>query len=95
MSRRRKVELRITTPNYIPGPFYVCGNLKMLVKFKKSWWIFQKIKDLDEKAVKFVMFCHQHPLFFNISVRLQDTENVTKLSPASYNSLQLKIAELL
>ena len=30
MSRRRKVELRVTTPNYIPGPFYVCGNLRQL-----------------------------------------------------------------
>ena len=30
MSRRRKVELRVITPNYIPGPFYICGNLRQL-----------------------------------------------------------------
>ncbi len=33
MSRRRKVQLRVTTPNYIPGPFYICGNLKQLGKW--------------------------------------------------------------
>ena len=30
MGRRRKIELRVTTPNYIPGPFYICGNLKQI-----------------------------------------------------------------
>tara|TARA_B100000674_G_C37919560_1_gene952604 strand:+ start:564 stop:1745 length:1182 start_codon:yes stop_codon:yes gene_type:complete len=35
MSRRRKVELRVKTPNFIPGPFYICGNLTQVGSWTK------------------------------------------------------------
>ncbi len=54
MGRRQKIELRVKTPNFIPGPFYICGNLEQL----GSWSKHIKLKPYAEDEYYIKIYLH-------------------------------------